>query len=348
MKVSRSFGARAARLCSMGLIAGGMVALPALPAQADTFTPNNQPTVAVQADAVDFVWSAGSAFDAKTIVVAIGDGDTLDDISDVVICLYKTGGDSTCAAPDPQTNMEVTWTNTDVADTQADGFVNTVSSPVNVNWAITGELSAVYNPAAFSTELLLSVAPSVVATEGDWNIKATITDRAATPSTNTHDPGNTVWTPNMPYFSGQTQRPGVAWGQITTLETTGIGTAYSQNQSSGSDVVTNATSTLNFEAGNFSGGAGSDMTNLEGVLIDADPAAGQYTLACGMGDTYNDATSKALILTSASGMGATEATGGTVEAGVTPSNTSCRLTSGGSDLRREVTGTVTVSFTQSP
>lgn len=328
----------AAQCAAAALIAGGMTAAVALPAQADTFLSNNTPTVSVPDDSTGFTLASGSGSTTKVVPVTVTDLDGMNDITSVRACLYMAGGDSTCATPDPQTDMALTFTNSETASTQSASFTLDSSSPVNVNWANdTSVLSAVYNGAATSMTLNFRIRPSAVASIGNWNLRVVAIDDQA--AQGTYNPGNASWVPAMPYYQAiSSSRSSQNYGSISDG-----GNAAAENVTTGT-LTTNATSVVNFLAGDFTG-PGTTLTNANEALVATAPGANEYALACNAGTTYN-ATTPVSVQSSATSTLTGQATAGTVEAGEAASVNSCRLTNGGSTVPGSYTGTVTLTVTQ--
>lgn len=298
----------AARAGVLALVAGGMTVIAVGPAQADTFSPGNStPTVASVTTGGTYQPATGGSVGYQ-IDATVGDADSLLDLNTVVLCLYKTtGGDSTCATPDAQNTMKLTWTRS----------ANTFALlPGSSTWADNVSTTTTYSPTGTSMVVNFKFKVGQAALAGGWTGKVTATDMSAASA-------NGSGTHTVNYFSSITSRASQAFGTVAS-GATGV---TIDNVSDGS-IVANASSKVTMlQAAGFT-----DGTTTAGIATGAAGSAVSATnvaLDCGNAATYAGSTGQIRLSTSPATLQTPVLENGTSEAGTTSLVNSCKLINGG-------------------
>ncbi len=278
-------------------------------AQADEFiTGNTAPTVATPALSASIQPDAGASAVVYSYSVVVGDADTLNDLSTVTVCLYlTTGGDATCATPDPATDVKLTWTQSTNAFTIANGSTT--------YWALgtAGDVSTAPTLTGTSGTYTFKFTVSEAMREGSWTAAVTADDGVATAA-------DSAATGTVNHYSAITARVAQAFGTVTSGLLNGVVSTASPTVSSNGQTTYSAT------AGNFTDGTYTFTLKTDGLTSVA-PAAGEVTFDCEVAATFTEASATRVGTTSTQ-LSATETTTGTVENGSTVAN-SCRLAHGG-------------------
>lgn len=279
-------------------------------AHADTFTPgNSNPTVSTPTLPATVQPDAGASDAEYSYGITVGDADTLNDVDTVTVCLYlTTGGDSTCATPDPATDVKLTWTQSTNSFSIADGSANPYWALATVTpSSAPADLTAVSGAFAFRFTV------SEAMRQGGWTAKVTATD-----GNGGTDATNSVATTTVSHYSAVTTRVQQSFGTIASG-----GNAVA---TASPTVTSNGTTVFKLSAGNFVAGTYSYTLKTDG-LLSAGPAAGQVTFDCNIGSTFAEA-SAARVASTSTQVGTTQTSTGTAEGGAALSNT-CRLAQGG-------------------
>ena len=293
-------------LVLVGLVVSGVGV-----AGADEFTTaNTAPTVSSPSLSASIQPDAGASGTVYSYSVTAGDADTLNDLSTVVVCLYRTtGGDSTCATPDPTTTVKLTWTQSTDAFTIDDGSVNDF-------WALgTGaEASTAPTLTATSGTFTFNFTVSEATREGAWTAAATVTDSSSATAS------DSTATTTVQHYSAITTRASQSFGTLSAgLEAGGTATASPT-------VTSNGQTTYSMTAGDFTDGTYTFSLKTTGSTSEG-PAAGEVTYDCEVASTFAEASAKRVGSTSTE-LSATETPTGTPEGGSAVDN-SCRLAHGG-------------------
>jgi hypothetical protein len=279
-------------------------------AQADEFQPaNSAPTVSTPSLSASIQPDAGASDTVYSYSVVVGDADTLNDLSTVVVCLYHTtAGDATCATPDPATDVKLTWTQSSDAFTIDDGSANSY-------WALGSGADASSSPTLTGTSgtFTYKFTVSEATREGGWTAKVTADDGAATATDSTA-------TTTVQHYSAITTRVSQDFGTVSS------GLANGAASSASPTVTSNGQTTYSLTSGNFSDGTYTFTLKTTG-LVSEGPAAGELTFDCHVGSTFAEASATRIGSTSTQ-ISAAETPSGTPEGGSTVSN-ACRLAHGG-------------------
>ena len=307
------------RLGAAAAVAGAAVLSVAGIASGDEFDPGNSaPSVSSPSLSAAIVPDSGASNSQYSYAVTVGDADTLEDLSTVSVCLYRTsGGDATCATPDPATDVALTWT-------RATGVFAVDDGGANDYWA-NGTAPAPSAPtlSATSGTFTFTFTVSEAMREGGWTATVTATDASAASATDATATTAVAW------YGAITARVSQEFGTVAAGATGATGTSTPT-------VTANGTSTFGLSAGAF-GSGGSSFSLASGLPTDV-PAAGEVALDCTMGATFVEG--------SATRVGATETIAGTSQ---TPTGTpeggsalasTCRLSHGGGRPIGTYTGTV--------
>lgn len=301
---TRSRSVAAALVAVLSLV---YVAAAPLTADAEQVTPaNTAPTVSAPALSANIQPDAGASNAEYSYSVTVGDVDTLNDLSTVTLCLYITGGDSTCATPDPATDVKLTWTQSTNAFTVDDG--------TGTFWA-NGTTTPPSSPTLTGTSgtFTFTFVVSEVTREGTWNATLIADDGAATATDST-------LTTAVAHYAAITSRTQKSFG---TLAANAAGTVTDSPT-----VTSNGTTAYSMTSGNFTDGTYSFTLKTTGApSSDLTRVAGEISYDCNQGATF-DGASATRIGSTATQVGATITATGTVEGGTTVAN-SCRLLHGG-------------------
>lgn len=276
-------------------------------ADAEQVTPaNTAPTVSGPSLSATIQPDAGASDNQYSYGITVGDADTLNDLSTVTLCLYVTGGDSTCATPDPATDVKLVWTQSTNAFTIDDG--------TGTFWA-NGTAPAPSSPTLTGTSgvFTFTFVVSEVTREGTWNTTLTADDGAATAT-------NSVPTATVNHYAAITTRTQQSFGTLAA------DTAATVTDSP--TVTSNGTTAYSMTSGSFTDGTYSFTLKTAGdPATDLDRAAAELTYDCNQGATFAGA-SATRVGSTATQIGATITATGTAEGGTTVAN-SCRLLHGG-------------------
>lgn len=279
-------------------------------ASADQFNPaNTAPTVSTPSLSASIQPDSGASDTVYSYSVVVGDADTLNDLSTVVVCLYlTTGGDSTCATPDPTTDVKLTWTQSTDAFTIDDGSVNSY-------WALGAGADASSSPTLTGTSetFTFKFTVSEATREGGWTAAVTADDGAATASDSTA-------TTTVGHYSAITTRVSQDFGTL------GSGLASGVSRTASPTVTSNGQTTYSATAGNFTDGTYTFTLKTNGLTSEG-PAAGEVSFDCQVASTFTEGSATRVGSTSTQ-LSATETSTGTPEGGSTVDN-SCRLAHGG-------------------
>jgi hypothetical protein len=276
-------------------------------AYADEFNPENSaPTVSSPSAPASISPDSGASDSEYQYSVTVGDADTLNDLSTVTLCLYlTTGGDSTCATPDPATDVKFTWS-------QATNSFALDSGSVNAYWAL-GSTTPSSAPTLTDTSgiFTFSFTVSEAMREGGWTFAVTADDGDATASDSTA-------TTTVNHYSAITTRVQQDFGTIAA--------GSSASRTASPTVTSNGTTFYAMTAGDFSDGTYSFTLKTDGATSTT-PSGGEVTFDCNRASAFDEA-SATRVGNTATTISASETTTGTVEGGVALDN-ACRLASGG-------------------
>ncbi len=279
-------------------------------AQADTFTPeNSDPTVSAPSLPASIQPDAGASDTEHAYSVTVGDADSLNDLDTVTVCLYlTTGGDNTCATPDPATDVKLTWTQSTNSFTIDDGSSNSY-------WALaTGAASsAPADLTAVSGAFAFRFTVSEAMRQGGWTATVTATD-----GNGGIDATDSTSTTTVSHYSAVTTRVQQSFGTIASG-----GNAVA---TASPTVTSNGTTVFKLSAGAFTAGTYSYSLKTTG-LTSAGPSAGEVAFDCIIGSTFTEASATRVASTSTQ-VSDTQTSTGTAEGGAAVSNT-CRLWQGG-------------------
>lgn len=275
-------------------------------AQADVFTAaNTGPTVSTPSLSASIQPDAGASTTVYTYSVVVGDADTLNDVSTVVLCLYlTTGGDSGCATPDPTTDVEMTWTQS--TDTFA------IVNGSTTFWALASPVSPTLT--AISGTFTFNFTVSEAMREGSWTAAVTATDSSAVAAS------DSTATTSVEHYSAITTRVSQDFGTVTAGLANGAEVTISPT------VTSNGQTTYNMTGGDFTDGTYT-FTLLTTGATSVAPAAGQVTYDCEVAGTFTEG-SAVRVLSTSSQLSAAQTSTGTPEGGTAIAN-SCRLAHGG-------------------
>lgn len=302
----RRLGVVASLLALMGLTLSAVGV-----ASADEFTTaNSAPTVSSPSLSASIQPDAGASDTVYSYSVTVGDADTLNDLSTVTVCLYRTtGGDSTCATPDPTTTVKLTWTQSTDAFTIDDGSVNDY-------WALGSGADASTSPTLTGTSgtFTYKFTVSEATREGGWTAAVTATDTSAAAAS------DSTATTTVNHYSAITTRVSQDFGTLSaSLASGGTSTASPT-------MTANGQTTYSMTAGDFTDGTYTFTLKTTGLTSEG-PAAGEVTFDCEVASTFTESSAVRVGSTSTQ-LSADETTTGTPEGGSAVDN-SCRLAHGG-------------------
>lgn len=290
-------------------------------ASAELFaTANTAPTVATPTLSTPIQPDAGASDTVYSYSIVVGDADTLNDLSTVTVCLYlTTGGDSTCATPDPTTDVKLVWTQSTNAFTIDDGSVNSY-------WALGTAANASTSPTLTGTSgtFTFQFTVSEATREGGWTAAVTADDGVATAS-------NSTATTTVNHYSSITTRVSQDFGTL------GSGLVNGVVRTASPTVTANGQTTYSMTAGNFTDGTYTFTLKTTGLTSEA-PAAGEVTFDCQVASTFTEGSAVRVGSTSTQ-LSGTQTSTGTAEGGVAVDN-SCRLAHGGQRPVSTYTATV--------
>lgn len=292
-------------------------------AHADEFTTGNTaPTVTTQGLSPTIQPDTGASEAVYEYSVLVGDAESLNDLNTVTVCLYlTTGGDSTCATPDPTTDVSMTWTQSTNAFTIANGS--------GTYWALgTDPISTSPTLTGVSGTFTFTFTVSEAMREGSWTAAVTATDKSAATAT------GSAATTTVNHYSSITTRTALDFG-IVTAGLTG------STLTSSPTVTSNGQTTYNASATNFTAGAYTFTLKTDGATSVA-PAAGQVTFDCQVASSFTEASAKRVGLTSTL-LDATQTSTGTPESGSAVAHT-CRLAHGGERPVGAYSGTIVTAI----
>jgi len=291
-------------------------------ASADQFAlANTAPTVATPSLSTPIQPDAGASAAVYSYSIVVGDADTLNDLSTVTLCLYlTTGGDSTCATPDPTTDVKLVWTQSTNAFTIDDGSVNSY-------WALGSGVDASSSPTLTGTSgtFTYKFTVSEATREGGWTAAVTATDSSAAAAS------NSTATTTVNHYSAITTRVSQDFGTL------GSGLVNGVVRTATPTVTANGQTTYSMTGGNFTDGTYT-FTLLTTGLTSAGPAVGEVTFDCQVASTFTEGSATRVGATSTQLSAAQTATG-TPEGGTAVAN-SCRLAHGGQRPVSTYTATV--------
>ena len=293
----------------------------ASPASADEFTPENNapvlssPAFTMPGAQTEFEPDAGASAEVYAYAVTVEDLDSLNDLTDVTVCLHHSlhedgltagEGDSTCATPDPQNTVELTW------DRATDAF--SIVNGGGSYWALGTGGDASTGPAdlgATSSVITFRFTVSEAMREGTWTATTTAVDSSAGSDTD-----NTV-SDTVAAYSSITTRVSQDFGTVATLTPVTATDAPT--------VISNGTTAVSLTAGDFTSGVGT-FTLKTDEATSVDPDSGEVTYDCNRAGSFTEGTATR-VGSGATSLGTATATG-TAEGGTAVSNT-CRLVHGG-------------------
>ena len=278
-------------------------------AQADQFTQTNTaPTVASPVLSATIQPNAGASTAVYSYAVVVGDAETLNDLSTITVCLYlTTGGDSTCASPNPTSDVKLVWTQS----TNTFSIVNGSANPywvlgVSPNQSTAPALTGVSGTFTFKFKV------SEAMREGGWTAAVTVDDGLATVS-------NSAATTTVLFYGAVTTRVSQNFGTVTPGLATGVVSTASPT------VTSNGQTTYSMTSGTFVNG--SYNFTLETGLPSAAPGVGEVSFDCQVASTFTEASATRVLSTSTQ-ISAAQTPTGTPELGSAVDN-SCRLAHGG-------------------
>lgn len=277
-------------------------------ADADEFTTaNTAPTVSSPSLSASIQPDTGASDVEYTYSVTVGDAESLNDLSNVAVCLYQTvEGDSTCATPDPTNTVKLTWTQSTDAFTIDDGSTNDY-------WTNgTGSTSPTLTGTSGTFTFTFTV--SEATREGGWTALVTATD--TTGGTDTDGTATTT----VQHYSAITTRVAQDFGTVAA------GLANAANVTASPTVTANGQTTYGMTAGDFTDGTYTFALKTDGLTSDG-PAPGEVTFDCEVASTFTEASATRVGSTSTQ-LSAAETTSGTPEGGTAVDN-ACRLAHGG-------------------
>ncbi len=302
----RRFGAVVSIMALLGLTlsAAGV-------ASADQFaTTNSAPTVSSPTLSASIQPDAGPSDTVYSYSITVGDADTLNDLDTVAVCLYQTTvGDSTCATPDPTTDVKLTWTQSTNGFTIEDGSVNDY-------WALGTGADASVSPTLTGTSetFTFKFTVSEATREGGWTAAVTATDTSAASAS------DSAATTTVNHYSAITTRVSQDFGTLSA----GLGGAGTSIASP--TVTANGQTTYSMAAGDFTDGTYTFALKTTGLTSEG-PAAGEVTFDCDVASTFTEGSSTRVLSTSTQ-LSAAETATGTAEDGAALDN-ACRLAHGG-------------------
>lgn len=318
------------------LVAGGLTAIVAMPAQADTTTGGGTAPVVSGTTATFSITPDQDGSDAPLEFAAtVGDVNSMENLTTVTLCLGLTGGgDTSCAAPDGRVSVKMTWTQSDNSFAVDDGAGTLAADAASISG---------YSIDAISQNMTFKLTFGEALREGSWESTVTaLDDDGLSHSVNDTD-GNTVnW-----YANVDTQRSAVTWGAIAA------GDASTQTGQFAT-IVTNGTSAINYSMADLTDGSftatnagGADGT---GSASGAAPGNDAFALDCDDDGGAFSANGALRIGTGATLCEDNVTTSGTAEGGDTTVTQSLKLFVG-TEWKRDAsplyTGAVAVTVTNS-
>lgn len=280
-------------------------------ASADEFAPTNSaPTVSTPTLSAPIQPDAGASDTVYSYSIVVGDADTLNDLSTVTVCLYlTTGGDSTCATPDPTTDVKLTWTQSSGAFAIDDGSVNDY-------WALGSGADVSSSPTLTDTSgtFTYKFTVSEATREGGWTAAVTATDTSAAAAS------DSTATTTVNHYSAITTRVSQDFGTLGTGLNNGV------ERTASPTVTANGQTTYSMTAGSFTDGTYTFTLKTDGLTSEA-PAAGEVTFDCEVASTFTEG-SAARVGSTSTQLSADQTATGTPEGGSAVDN-SCRLAHGG-------------------
>lgn len=314
-----------ASLTGAGLVATGFVGLLAQPVAADTFLPGNlAPTIgAVVASANAAPAEGGSA--PITVAVSVVDLNSLNDLSTIVVCAYFTGGDSTCATPNPANNVRMTYTVAGNVSSSSFAIAGGTSS----TWSLDGSTALSSGLATLGTATF-RFKVGEVAREGNWRYNVTVTDRTGA----TANQDSVLSTTAVAWYGEFTSAGIKAFGTIALGGSADVTKAHTVQANGGSKINYSTTSTW------ATANPGTPTLTLDTDGLPGDQA---FSYACSSGTTVS--LTPTYITTSASApTGLTSIKGtGTAEGGEATDD-ACRVYLGTAAPSALVTGEVTMAI----
>lgn len=290
-------------------------------AHADEFsTANTAPTVTTPAVSTPIQPDTGASDVAFSYSVVVGDAESLNDLSTVTVCLYlTTGGDSTCATPDPATDVSMTWTQSTDAFTIASGSLKEY-------WALGIETDSSTSPTLTGTSGTFTFKFTVSETmrEGEWTAAVTATDGTAAAAT------DATATTTVSHYSAITTRVAQDFGTVASGLTGATSTASPT-------VISNGQTAYSATASDFSDGTYIFALKTDGATSVA-PAPGEVTFDCEVASSFTEANATRVGSTSTQ-LSADQTTTGAPEDG-SAIDTTCRLAHGGERPASIYSGTI--------
>lgn len=277
-------------------------------ADADEFTTaNTAPTVTAPSLSASIQPDAAASDVEYSYAVTVGDAESLNDLAAVTVCLYlTTGGDSTCATPDPATDVKLTWTQSTDAFTIDDGSTNDY-------WTNgTGSTSPTLTGTSGTFTFTFTV--SEATREGGWTALVTATDSSAATDT------DGTATSTVQHYSAITTRVSQNFGTLAP------GLAGAATATASPTLTANGQTTYAMTAGDFTDGTYTFGLKTTGLTSEG-PAAGEVSFDCEVASTFTEASATRVGATSTQ-VSASETPTGTPEGGSAVDN-SCRLAHGG-------------------
>ena len=306
MSISTKWRRSAVTLSMMALM--GLTISATGAAHADEFsTANTAPTVTTPALSTPMQPDTGASDAVYSYAVVVGDAESLNDLSTVTVCLYlTTGGDSTCATPDPTTDVSMTWTQTTNAFTMASG--------TSAYWALGAEGNVSVSPTLTNTSgtFTFNFMVSEAMREGEWTAAVTATDVSAATGS------DATATTTVNHYSAITTRVAQDFGTVAAGAAGAISTATPT-------VISNGRTTYSATASNFTDGTYAFTLKTDGATSVA-PAAGEVTFDCEVASTFTEAN--AVRVGSSTLLSGDQTPTGAPEDGSDITNT-CRLAHGG-------------------
>ena len=306
----------------LALLVGGMVALVAPPALADTFTATGTAPTVTALTAGQVLQPANNGTSATyQINATIGDADTLADLTTVTLCLSLTSAaNDECTTTNAQTAVKLAWTQ----------GTNTYALTGSTLWS-NQVFTSNYSAGASSMTMNFKFKIGEAARAGGWTAKVIARDD----STLTTAATDATYSVNY-YGAVDTQRASQAFGALAPN-----GSAVAAGVSNGLLQVNGQTDVF-LAVANFAGP--STATNYRTVDTSpaAPPAPGSFALDCLEGPSFSEG-SAVRIGTTATEVSANQFPSGIAEGGNSTLASSCRLSNGGGLPTGVYTGAVTVS-----
>lgn len=244
-------------------------------AQADTFTPTNDPPTVENLIVPGAMQPASPRSTANYEVVAtVGSQGTVANLKTVTMCWYKGSSDDTCAdaATDPKTQFKMTWTqaSNSFSVTGTNNYLNAGSSTTY------GDGSGLTMDVTFK----FKISEAMLFGE-DWNVKVVVIDQQDNSTSNDPIFSSELSASNLVvlYFgSVKTQPSSKSFGSLKLSESSQV-----TNVSSGA-FTANGLSDIDISATDFT-------YNSETIPLDAmnmTPASGYVAMDCNAGSSFGD------------------------------------------------------------